>query len=1400
MSIRGKWYVHMSKHRRYKFWVVVLCTFASICFSFHIYGYTDSDAQQASHLKFKHLTQKQGLSHNLVSCILQDREGYMWFGTMEGLNRYDAYNFKIYTYNTLDSSSLSNSKIQFLFEDSRGVLWVGTGGGLNKYERVWDRFIRFQKTKDPESLSSDNVKVIYEDKSGVLWIGTSGGGLNKFDRETGQFFHYTHSSDDPTSLSNNNITAIFEDNSGELWIGTEDGLNRFDRQQEQFFHYVHDPDDPFGLSHNYIAAICEDSSGELWIGTSNGLNRFDRENKRFIRYSHDPDDPKSLSSNFVISIYKDQSGILWVGTAIGLNRRDREKETFTFYRHNPAVPDTLSCDTVRAIYQDGQGMLWFGTWGGGVNILDEAKKKFNYYWANPNPANSLNDNKIFSIYEDQSGILWVGTWGGGLNKINRKKNSFGHFKLLIDKPNSHSSYPVMAIKEGREGILWLGTYKGGFYKFETAAETFTNYKHIPDNPSSLSSNIVYSILADHSGILWIGTAKGLDRFKPATKTFTHYLTNPDKSNNLSHKGISVIHEDRSHFLWIGTRDGGLYRFDPKTVSSTHYIHDHNNPNSLSDNFINSIYEDQDGVLWIGTGGGLNKFEKDYRQWTIYTKKDGLPHDVVYGIMEDRRRNLWISTEKGLSRFAPGKKTFKNYDKLDGLQGDEFHLGAHYKNPVSGEMFFGGANGLNSFFPDRIEDNPYVPPVVITAFKKFNQPVKFEKAVNEMKEIKLSQKDSFFSIEFAALNYRNPEKNQYAYMLEGFNNDWVYCGTQRTASYTNLSGDTYIFRVKASNNDGVWNDQGTSIRIVILPHFWMTGWFRILVIAFVLVSIYFIHRLRVRSIETRKVMLEKLVKERTKELEWQRRAAEEANRFKSDFLARVSHEIRTPLNAIIGFNDMLLHTDLNDEQRDYIHTVRRSGEALLNLINDILDFSKVESGQLTLESIDFDPEVMAFDVCELMRPRIEGKPIEIFCRIGDRVPSNVKGDPGRYRQVLVNLLENAVKFTNRGEIHLGIDAEDEDQISITLHASVKDTGIGIPIEKQENIFKTFQQADGSTTREYGGTGLGLCICKEISKLMGGDVWVESEPGKGSIFHFLAALEKSVKRPGIRVPPKSLVGKKVLLVDDNQHNLEILSPLLHSAGMGVVTLNNGADVLPTLLAAHKNREPFDLCILDIRLPDINGDEVARQIRSSDSFNSDLPLVAFTYSYSKQANTFLDSGFDGFLSKPVQRTKLIEILEQLLGEHEHRGKSEVPKRENIVTRHSIIEAAKQSTRILLVEDNVVNQKLANHLLTKAGYRVDVANNGKEAVDMFTNNPDNFDMIFMDIQMPKMDGIEATRMLRQHGFHHIPIIAMTAQAMKGDREKCLDAGMDDYISKPIKRETVFEMVKKWAINRRLA
>jgi CheY-like chemotaxis protein len=449
--------------------------------------------------------------------------------------------------------------------------------------------------------------------------------------------------------------------------------------------------------------------------------------------------------------------------------------------------------------------------------------------------------------------------------------------------------------------------------------------------------------------------------------------------------------------------------------------------------------------------------------------------------------------------------------------------------------------------------------------------------------------------------------------------------------------------------------------------------------------------------------------------------------------------------------------------------------------------------MELETIDFDPEVTAFNVCELIQPKIVPGSVEILCRIGDNVPAYVKGDPGRFHQVLLNLMSNAAKFTKKGEIELALYVEGTRENSLTLHTTVKDSGIGIPADKTKDIFKYFHQVSGSTSRKFGGSGLGLTICKQLSNLMGGDVSVESELGRGSTFHFLAVMEKSGKTVTKGVPHVSLQGKRVLAVDDNEHSLQILSHILRTADMEVTALNRGADVLSSLKTAKKNRQSIDICIIDINMPEINGHEVARIIRENDSLLAKLPLIAFTSSTSGQSRLLSEAGFDGLLAKPVQRTKLIELLERFLGEHNL--KKEASIKNALADRHSMDDEINRSIRILLAEDDPINQKLAKFLLTKAGYQLEVVNNGREALAVYCAGPDKYNIILMDVQMPEMDGLEAARAIRKLGFLQIPIIAVTAQAIKGDRRKCLEAGMNDYISKPIKSEVIFAMVKKWVI-----
>jgi len=802
--------------------LLILCTSTALPVDLHA---------QRNDIRFEEISIEEGLSQTIVFCIAQDSKGFMWFGTEDGLNKYDGHRFTIIRHIPDDPSSLAYNHILSLYEDRTGTLWIGTFlAGLDRYDSTQDRFIHYRHDpKNPNSLSHDMIRTIYEDLSGTLWIGTDGG-LNRFNRETETFTRYIHYPDDANTLSHNTVRAICEDRTGMLWIGTEGGgLNKFDRDTETFTHYIHDPSNPKSLSSNSVRAIYEDNAGKLWIGTDGGgLNKLDRDTETFFHFLADPNDPSKLSHNSVYALYEDKTGVLWIGTnGGGLNILDQERRKFIRYINDPNDPTSLSYNEIYHIYEDRSGVLWIGTYGGGVNKIDLKRKKFIHYRYDPNNPNSLSHPIVWSIHEDASGILWIGTHGGGVNRFDRVKNQYTHYRHNPNDPYSLSNDIVRNVYEDRSGVLWIGTHGGGICRFDRETGKFFSYQNDPNDPSSLSNDEIRSIYEDRSGTFWIGTnGGGFNKFDRETGKFTRYQNDPDNRYSLSNDFVRVIYEDREGSFWIGTQGGGLNKFDRTSGLFTQYRTDPDNPNSLSSDFVFSIHEDESGLLWLGTwGGGLNKFDPKTETFTAYTENEGLSSNSTYGALEDDEGNLWISTNNGLSKFNPITGTFKNYNERDGLQSNEFNGGSFFQSK-SGEMFFGGILGFNAFFPHEIKDNPHIPPVVITTFTKLNKEAKLDKPLAELDELVLSYRDYVFSFEFAALEFTAPDKNLYAYKMEGLDEDWIYTDSdKRFANYTTLPPGRYVFRVKASNNDGIWNEEGISIKISITPPFWQTWWFR-----------------------------------------------------------------------------------------------------------------------------------------------------------------------------------------------------------------------------------------------------------------------------------------------------------------------------------------------------------------------------------------------------------------------------------------------------------------------------------------------------------------------------------------------------------------------------------------------
>lgn len=809
-------------------------------------------SQNQKEIKFERISTEnfkveKGLSQNSIKSIWQDHLGYLWFGTWDGLNKYDGYSFIVYK-SAAESSNkaLSNQTVNTIFEDKHNCLWIGTETGLNRFDRKTQKFNYYwHDANDPKTISSDSVLCVYEDGNENIWIGTRNG-LNFFDHTTETFTRYFLNPQNANSLSSNTILCLASNGKDLLFVGTDKGLNILNVKTGIISHLFFVQQNPLSLSDDRVNCLAYAQDKKLWIGTDKGLDVVNYNGNEMIHYINDPANPNSLSFNQVFALLIDKNSNIWVGTnGGGVNIYNRAEDNFSRFQYNTNDNYSISNDYISALYQDKSGIIWVGTAYRGVNKINYNSEKFAHYEHIQDNINSLSNNIVWGIFQDEKGLIWVGT-EDGINVIDREKNEYSVIRHNPSDRNSLATNQIRGILKDSRGNFWIGSFGAGLDVFNPKTQQYVHYQYDPINGKGLSNNIVWNFLEDKRGNIWIATVDGLNRYDYRTGEFTVFKHNPSYKYSISNNSITSIYEDRNGFIWVSTYSG-LNIYDYRTGRFLHYKHESGNPYSLSSDYIFSVFEARNRIIWIATmGGGLNRFDRKTGLFHCYTEENGLSNNVVYNIFEDKLGMLWMSTNYGISKFDPDKETFVNYDAKDGIQSNEFNLGVANHNTTTDEMFFGGMNGFNAFIPEMVGTNTFIPPVVISIFRIFDkiQP----RELIDGDTVLLSYYDNFFSFEFSSLDYTNPSKNHYAYIMENFDKDWIYCDAyKRFAGYTNVSPGTYTFRVKGSNSDGVWNEQGVSVTIIITPAWWATWWFRIpsgLIIAFILWYIIF---MRWRSI-------------------------------------------------------------------------------------------------------------------------------------------------------------------------------------------------------------------------------------------------------------------------------------------------------------------------------------------------------------------------------------------------------------------------------------------------------------------------------------------------------------------------------------------------------------------------
>jgi signal transduction histidine kinase/ligand-binding sensor domain-containing protein/CheY-like chemotaxis protein/HPt (histidine-containing phosphotransfer) domain-containing protein len=1198
-------------------------------------------------LVLEHLTPSEGMPQGTVTATLQDSQGFVWLATEDGLVRYDGHELHRYAYSRNAVDALPGNFTEEIVEDAHHDLWVAIkDAGVARWNRATDSFSHYRHDpKNPNSLASDAARTVIVDTRGRVWIGTFDAGIDVLDPASGRIEHLRHAAGDPGSLSDDEVFTLTLDRSGSIWVGTASGLDRWQPERRAFAHFRHQDGDPQSLSGKQVTRIVEDHGGDFWIGSFDaGLDHIEPSGRIIEHFRHDAARPGSLASDDVRAILEDQAGRLWVGTTEGLDLLDAPGDSFAHYRHDDGDAESLRDSYIKSLYQDGTGLVWIGTQAGGVSRWNPRSWELGGHrpdWLGGKPVTAFADAPNHKV--------WIGSMGAGLMQFDPASGESTSIDAIVGRRDALGDQRVMALHFDRHDTLWIGTMHGGLKKLGPNRK-LESVPIKPGDAHSLSGAGVMTLFEARDGRLWLGINEaGANILDPATGVVRQLPYAPGTPGALSASSVTAIAEDHQGFMWLGTDTGGLDLATSDGTVVKVFRHDPENPASMPSDAVYALEVDSEGRVWVATdSGGLARVvgsptSPDAIRFEVISREEGLSSDTIYGVLSDAKGRLWLSGNAGLMRYDPETRAVKTFHREHGLQGEEFDYNAYYRLR-DGRLCFGGPGGFNIFDPLRLTDNPHAPRVALTGLEILGVPAPGNMPFWLMQRIPLNYRASIVSLDFGALDFISPKRNRLAYRVTGLSDGWIDLGAQRRVTLTNLDAGDHVLEVRAANADSVW---GEPLRLTLHrdPPPWRSP---LAYAAYAILALLVIaarvrsERAKIRGIVRAKQRLESEVAARTRELVESNRQLAEAAQAKSNFLARMSHELRTPMNGVVGMTELLGRTTLSSTQARLTQTIRSSAQILLQIVNDLLDLSKIQAGKVELESLPLDLGRILEECTALFAGAAENKGIELIVRPPQASSPAVLGDPLRVRQIVLNLVGNAVKFTLEGEVAVTADVAADGSGRAVLHIAVRDTGVGMDAATIGKIFEPFTQADESTTRRFGGTGLGLAICRDLAELMGGTISVESRPSVGSTFNVRLPLAvaagvavEAIAAPA--TPAPALLGGHVLLVEDEPVNAAVAQGYLAELGCTSVWVDNGSEAI-----ARSATERFDLIMMDLNMPAMDGFATTRLIRQRQGHTHRAPIIALTAHEAKNyRDACLAAGMDDLMSKPYTLDQCAALL---------------------------------------------------------------------------------------------------------------------------------------------------------------